>query len=327
MFILAQGPYETIYGEEHAGRIAELVAIDGPPQTAEFVAAEPGLLRDVEIILSGWGAPVMDEAFLAAAPKLEAVFYGAGSVRHFVTDALWERGIVVSSGWAMNAVPVAEYALAQILFSLKRGWQHAMTLRERGAAGRKRLPVPGAFGSKVGIISLGAIGRRLCELLRPFDLEVLAHDPFVGPEVFEELGARQATLDEIFEQCPVVSLHAPNLPSTRGMITGAHFERMQEGATFLNTARGDVVRESEMVDVLRRRADLWAVLDVLANNDRGESDDIHDLPNVILTPHIAGAMDRECRRMGGVMVEELQRYLNGELLLYRITPERLATMA
>jgi len=327
IFVLGAGSFEKIYGDEHSRRIGERVELIAEPQTRETVATDPSLLREVELIFSGWGAPTMDAAFLAAAPKLEAVFYGAGSVRGMVSDALWVRGIVVSSAWAMNGVPVAEFALAQILFSLKRGWQHMLAIREHGAAGRRRVPMPGAYGTKVGLISLGAIGRRMCELLRPFDLEVLAYDPFVDDAVFAELGARRAELDEIFEQCDVVSLHTPNLPSTRGMIAGAHFERMKRDATFINTARGDVVREREMVEMLRRRPDIWACLDVLAHDDRSADEDIYALPNVVITPHIAGSMDRECRRMGNAMVNELDRYLAGEPLHWQITRDRIAAMA
>ena len=327
IFVLSSDSFEKIYGDELADEIARLVEVDAPPQTAQSVREAPAVLLDVELIFSGWGAPVMDAAFLAAAPKLEAVFYGAGSVRGLVTDAFWARGIVLTHAAAMNGVPVAELTLSQILFSLKRGWQHVMSIRDHGEAGRRRVPVPGAYGTRVGVISLGAIGRRVCELLRPFDVEVLAHDPFVDDAVFGELGARRARLDELFAQCEVVSLHTPNLPSTRGMITGAHFRSMKRDATFINTARGDVVREREMVEVLRERPDLWAVLDVLAHDDRSAGVDIYELANVVITPHIAGSLGRECRRMGRAMVDELRRYLDGEPLHWQVTPERLARMA
>ena len=316
LFLLGADSFQQIYGAEQAAEIGRLVEISPAP-----------LLRDVEIILSGWGAPVMDEAFLDAAPRLEAVFYGAGSVRGLVSDAFWDRGFVLSSAWAMNAVPVAEFTLAQILLALKRTWPHALSIVRGGLEGRKRLPVPGAYGATVGIISLGAVGRKVCELLKPFDLQVLAYDPFVDDAVLAELSVQRAGLDELFERSDVVSLHAPNLPSTRGMITGAHFERMKPDATFINTARGDVIREREMADVLRRRPDLWAILDVLANNDRGETPDIYELPNVVITPHIAGSMGRECRRMGKAVADELRRYLAGEPLRWPITRERLAVMA
>ena len=327
IFILHAEAFETIYGGEHRQAIAELVDIAGPPVTADAVLTDPAVLRDVELVFSGWGAPQMDAAFLAAAPELEAVFYGAGSVRGFVTDALWERGVVVSSAWAMNAVPVAEFTLSQILFSLKRGWAHAMSIARRGREGRQRMPVPGAYHTRVGIISLGAIGRLVCKLLRPFDVEVLACDPYVDDAVFDQLGVRRASLEEIFARCHVVSLHAPNLPSTRGMIAGGHFTSMPKDATFINTARGDIIREEELVAVLRQRPDLWAVLDVLADGDRGADPAIYDLPNVVLTPHIAGALDRERRRMGAAMVAELRRYLAGQPLQWQITRELLAHMA
>ncbi|NQT52906.1 glycerate dehydrogenase, partial [bacterium] len=131
----------------------------------------------------------------------------------------------------------------------------------------------------------------------------------------------------IFAQCHVVSLHAPNLPSTRGMIAGHHFASMQRDATFINTARGDIIREEELVAVLRQRPDLWAVLDVLADNDHGADPALYDLPNVVLTPHIAGALDGERRRMGAAMVAELRRYLAGQPLQWQITRERLEHMA
>ena len=327
IFVLDTESFEKIFGDEHAEAVRRLVDIYAPLQTAQSVRDDPSVLRDAELLISGWGPPHVDEAFLAEAPVLEAIFYGAGSVRRLVSDALWTRGIVLSSAWAMNAVPVAEFTLSQILFSLKRGWLHVMQIEREGEAGWRHAPMPGAYGTRVGIISLGAIGRLVCGLLRPFDVEVLAYDPFVEEAVFEELGARRASLDEIFEQCEVVSLHTPNLPSTRGMITGAHFARMKRDATFINTARGDVIREIEMVEALRKRPDLWAVLDVLAGDDRSAGGEVYKLPNVILTPHIAGSMDGECRRMGNETVEEIKRYLAGEPLRWQVTRERFAHMA
>ena len=107
----------------------------------------------------------MDEAFLASAPKLEAVFYGAGSIRGIVSDAFWERGIVISSAAAMNAIPVAEFTLAQILLALKRTWQHAADVRREGKFVRQQGKVAGAYGTHVGLISLGEVGRLVAKLL------------------------------------------------------------------------------------------------------------------------------------------------------------------
>ncbi|MCB0061353.1 MAG: hydroxyacid dehydrogenase [Caldilineaceae bacterium] len=221
---------------------------------------------------------------------------------------------------------MAEFTLAQILLCLKKTWQHALAIK---AAGRypTRMTVPGGYGSTVGIISLGMIGRMVCEHLQRFDLNVIAYDPFVTADAATALGATLVTLEELFQQADVVSLHTPWLDETVGMITGAHLAAMKEGATFLNTARGAIVREAEMIAVLQQRPDLLAVLDVTYPEPPAAGSPLYTLPNVILTPHIAGSMDTECRRMGQIVVEELKRYLAGEPLQWAISQAQAMVMA
>jgi phosphoglycerate dehydrogenase-like enzyme len=161
----------------------------------------------------------------------------------------------------------------------------------------------------VGVISLGMLGRLVCEHLRRFELQVLAYDPLVSAEEAARYGATWRTLDEIFRQADVVSLHTPWLQETEGLITGAHLASMKEGATLINTARGAIVREAEMIDVLQQRPDLLAVLDVTWPEPPLPGSPLYTLPNVILTPHIAGSLDAECQRMGQIVVEELQRFV------------------
>jgi phosphoglycerate dehydrogenase-like enzyme len=306
--------------------MAALVDLYAPPQTRESVAANPALLRPCEIIFSGWGAPCIDAAFLAAAPRLRALFYGAGSVKGVVTDALWDRAIVVTSSWGANGIPVAEYTLAQILFSLKLGWRFALQIKQQGKY-PARTPVPGAYSSTVAIISLGMIGRLVCDLLRRFEVKVIAYDPFASAETAATLGVSLCSLDECFARADVVSLHTPWLPETEKMITGTHFRAMKQDATFINTARGAVVDEPAMIAVLQARPDLTAILDVTHPEPPKPGSPLYTLPNVILTPHIAGSMNHECRRMGHYAVEECRRFLKGEPLLWQVTKERAATLA
>ncbi len=327
IYILDPHPYKVIYGPQEREDISKLIDIYAPPQTRETIKNNPEVLRDADVIMSGWGGPKMDEDFLAAAPNVKALFYGAGSVKGLVSDAAWERGIIVTSAYAANAVPVAEYTLSQILFCLKRGWQMAMMIKRDGAYPHPRPTVPGAYRTTVGIVSLGMIGRKVCELLKNFDMKVIAYDPFASAQDAAELGVELCSLDELFARSDVVSLHTPWLKETEGMITGAHFESMKEGATFINTSRGAVVNEPQMIDVFNKRPDLFAVLDVTYPEPPQPGSPLYTMPNVILTPHIAGSMDLECNRLGRYMVEELQRYLNGEPLKWNITKERAAIMA
>ena len=326
IYLLHPDAYAKIYSTPEREAIAALVDIVAPPQTAESVHEHPEVLAEVEAIFSGWGMAPLDEALLAAAPHLKIIFYGAGSIRYFATGAAWNRGIVISSAWAANAVPVAEFTLAQIVFSLKRGWHFALSIK-RAQSWVPKAPVPGAFDSTVGLVSLGMIGRMVAERLRALDVHVIAYDPFVSAEDAAALGVRLVPLDEVFRQADVVSLHTPNLPETRGMITGEHFAVMKPGATFINTARGAIVREQEMIDVLTARPDLYAALDVTDPEPPIEDSPLYTLPNVVLTPHIAGSMDAECRRMGQTMVDECRRYLAGEPLRWAIDRMRAQTLA
>ena len=134
-------------------------------------------------------------------------------------------------------------------------------------------------------------------------------------------------LDEVFARGDVVSLHAPWLPQTEGMITGAQLAAMREKATFLNTARGALVREAELIAVLQQRADLCAVLDVTHPEPPAPDSPLYALPNVVLTPHIAGSVGAECQRMGRAMADELARYVRGAPLHWSITRSQAALMA
>jgi phosphoglycerate dehydrogenase-like enzyme len=323
LYVLDPSSFGLIYGPEEQRDISAVVDIIAPPQSARDILERPELLADVDMIFSGWQGPLLDEAFFAAAPKLKAVFYGAGTMGYILTPAVWERGIVVTSALEANAVPVAEYTLAIILFSLKHGWRLAREVRTSRSL-PPRNEVPGCYGSTVGLVSLGAIAQKVVELLKSFDLNVLVYDPFLAKDDARALGVELASLEEVFRRCDAVSLHTPVFPETIGMITGNHFASMKQGATFINTARGELVREAEMVEVLADRPDLQAVLDVTMEEPPKPNSLILRLDNVVLTPHIAGSAGRECRRMGRYMVEELQRYLAGQPLKYALTEKSVA---
>jgi phosphoglycerate dehydrogenase-like enzyme len=326
LYLLNESAFDQIYGPDERRDIEELVDLVAPPQSAWTIAEHPELLADVEVILSGWDMPTMDEAFLAAAPNLKAVFYGAGSIKKIVTDAFWARGIPITSAYAANAVPVIEYTLAQILLSLKRTWYYMFAIREQKQY-VPRLPMPGAYGSTVGLISLGMIGSGVACKLQQFDVRVIAYDPFITLDRAAALGVELCSLEDIFRRADVVSLHAPWLDETVGMIHGAHFASMKPDATFINTARGAIVREDEMIRVLQDRPDLWAILDVTYPEPPAPGSPLYSLPNVVLTPHIAGSLDNECRRMGRLAVEELRKFVNGEALQWEIGREQAAIMA
>lgn len=267
---------------------------------------------ETEVIFSTWGMPELGEDFLEKVPDLEAVFYAAGSIRGFAHEAGWRRGIRIFSAARANAIPVAEFTVAQLILGLK----HAHALKVSTAADWHKAQalkdsMRGNFQSRVGLVSYGVIARHVRKLLRGYDYNLLVYDPFISEAEAREEGIQLVDLQTLFQECHAVSLHAPLLEETRGLIRGHHLESMQENAVFINTARGALVNQPEMVEVLRRRRDLLAILDVVDPEPPEEGDPVLGLPNAWITPHLAGSMGHECGRMGTYMLGAYQDFLAG----------------
>jgi len=314
--------FDLVYGPEQREQIARHVTIVAPPMNGDSLMRRPDLLKEAEVIFGGWGGPRFDEQFFDLAPNMQAVFYAGGAPASVPANAA-ERGVVMTSAHIANSIPVAEYTLATILFSLKHGW-HLIHRTKAMRTFPDRNHAPGNYGSTVGLVSLGAIARILRVLLEPFDLKILASDPFLSASEADDLDVTRASLDEIFEQSDVVSLHTPLKPETEGLITGRHLMSMRPGATFINTARGGVVRQDELIEVAKQRPDLQFVLDVTNPEPPEKESHLYDLPNVVLTPHIAGSAGGELRRMGQYLVEELERFVAGERLQWAVPARPVA---
>jgi phosphoglycerate dehydrogenase-like enzyme len=304
--------------------VCDLVAEGVPADIPEMKEA----LAEVEILFSGWGAPRMDEETLAYFPKLKVILYGAGSLKSTVTDHFWTRDIPICSAWMANAVPVAEFTFAQIILALKQYMTMPGLMRNAETSKRPLyFEQGGAYGTTVSLISLGVIGKKVAKFLQLLDVEVLAYDPFCSPEAAAELGVKLVSLEEAFARGRVVSLHTPWLKETEGMVTGKLLASIPLGGTFINTARGAVVNETELIETLQSRPDLSALLDVTRPEPPVKGSPFYTLPNVFLTPHIAGSMFGECGRMGEYMVDECRRWVAGEKLHYQISKSACEKMA
>ncbi|MGG2462341.1 hydroxyacid dehydrogenase [Streptomyces sp. RGM 3693] len=315
--LLAMGPgiAERLLGQSQRARLARLAHTDSRLVAHELAAPGPEIaaaLGAAEVLLTCWGAPPLTAEVLAAAPRLRAVVHAAGSVKQHVTDACWDRGIVVSSAAAANALPVAEYTLAAILFANKRVLPAAHRYRTLRAPHDwlRELDGAGNHGRTVGIVGASRIGRRVIELLRPFALRVLLYDPFVDEEEAGRLGVRKVPLAELCTGSEVVSVHAPEVPATRHLIGARELALMPDGATLVNTSRGSLVDEAALVAELCSGR-LGAVLDVTEPELPPADSPLYELPNVLLTPHLAGSLGTELHRMADHALDELERYAQG----------------
>ena len=283
-------------------------------------------LAEADVLFATWGMPKLDEEFLAAAPRLKAVFYAAGSVKCFATPESYKRGIVISSAWQANAIPVAEYSHATILLGLTGFWS-SQRLARAGKFSHQHSPVAGAFHSNVGLVSLGAIGRLVAGHLAKHEINILAYDPYATPAAAASLGVTLVSLQELFAKSHVVSIHTPWLPETEKMINGPLLRSMPEGATLINTSRGAVIDEADLCQVLAERQDITAILDVTHPEPPLPDSPLRTLENVVLTPHIAGSIGGEVARMGYWMNDELDLYLAGKPLQHGVSEDMLARMA
>ncbi|MFD9117144.1 hydroxyacid dehydrogenase [Streptomyces bottropensis] len=328
LFAMTAENVPRVFPPEVLSRLRESVEIDPALVAEDF--ADPRVhkaLAEAEVLVTGWGCPRIDRAVLDAAPRLRAVLHSAGSVKGFVTPAVWERGIAVSTAAAANAVPVAEYTLAMILLAGKDILGRRERLRtERASPGWGFVPGIGNHGRRVGVIGASRIGRRVIELLRPFDLRVSLTDPYVDEAGAAALGVPLLPLDDLLRTCDIVTVHAPDTPETHRLLDRRALALMPDGAVLINTARGALVDHDALLDELRAGR-LSAILDVTDPEPLPADSPLLDLPNAFVTPHLAGSQGKEVARLGLSVTEEAERLTTGRELAHaldRTTLERMA---
>jgi len=329
--VLAMAPALTpdLFTPEHHARLATLALLPDPQPLTRFDDARAAtLLARAEVLLTSWGSPRIDAAALARAPRLAAIIHAAGTVKGHVDPCCFERGIRVSSAAAANAIPVAEFALAAILLAGKR----AFRLQHRYAEVRNyrlwwnEVPPIGNYRKVVGVVGASRIGRLVMQHLRAFEFSVLVADPYLSAEEAAQCGAEKTELDGLLRGSDVVSLHAPSLPETRHLLDARRLALLRDGAVLVNTARGALVDGDALrAELVAGRID--AVIDTTDPEILAADSPLYDLPNVFLTPHIAGAMGTETQRMATLALDEIERFAKGEPLAHEIRLEDLARIA
>ena len=297
----------------------------GPGTSFRTDPAVRAALPDVDVLLTGWGCPRIGPEVLDEAPKLQAILHAAGSVKAIVDPVAFDRGIQVSSAATANAQPVAEFTVAAIVMAGKRAFRLAAQYRlERRKADAHGMP--GNYGATVGLLGASRIARMVAERLRTFDLDVLISDPYLTADEAAALGAELVDNDTLFSRSDILSVHAPLLPETVGLVDARLLGLLKDGASLINTARGKIIDSGALLrECASGRID--AVLDVTDPEPLPPDSPLLDLPNVFVTPHVAGAVGNEIARLGELAVSELERLTTGQSLLHAISPTELGRLA
>lgn len=315
-----------VFKEEHIDRLknlGELIFNSNSAGPEEAEAAE--LIRGADIAVTSWNCPRITSAILKNAPDLKLLIHAAGSVKGIVSDELWTMGVRVSGAAAALGKGVAETALGLTISSLKNIWNLGNVTRYGGWNAQNNT-VREIYDVTIGVIGAGYAGRHYIKLLSNFDVNILLYDPTLSKDECSLIGARKADLDELLEASDVVSVHAPSVPATYRMINSSNLRLMKDRAILINTARGSIIDEAALISELKSGR-ISACIDVTDPEPPSEYNELRSLPNVILTPHIAGSVNNGKKRIGDLVISELESYLKDRTLVYEIKPEKLSILA
>lgn len=305
-----------VYSDLVLEKLQELPGLELTPEPVylDELSEKAELTQQAQIVFSKWGMPeISREMVQQYFPNLKAIFYAGSSIKRFALP-FFAQGVRIFAAGEANAEAAAEFTLANILLANKgahracRMYKNAQGYQQ---ARREADARTGNYRAKVGLIGVGRVGSRVAELLKPFDVDVLAYDPYLTPYRAKQLHVVIAELEELFSECDVISSHLPSNAQTAGMLNYDLFSLMMPHATFINAALFEPVVEADLARALQEVPTRTAVLDSI----RAEADPSNDifltLDNAILTPHIAGSFGGELERMGELLVEACSDYLSG----------------
>ena len=316
----------SVFSVRAMARLQSLGEVSANETELTDPAVIKSVIQDADIAVTSWGNGSLTADILDCAPNLRLVAHAAGSVKPVVSDALFERGISVISSAAVLSRGVSETALGFTIAAAKNFFNLNQMIHDGGWA-HDRKQITELFEIKIGVIGCGYAGSHYIELLRNFDVDILAYDPFLSAGRIQAIGAVKAELDQIIRECDIISLHAPSIPSTRHMINAETLDGMKDGVILINTARGSLVDEMALYECLKSGKIKYACLDVTDPEPPAADHPLRTLPNCIMTPHLAGLANNGLGRIGMHVCSEIEHLLHNEPLTSRVTKDMLATIA
>ena len=315
-------------------RLNALGEIIANPNDRNYTSEElADLIPGMEACITSWGSPKFTDEVIARSDSLKVIVHAAGSVKGLLTPAVFEKGIAVCTSQPAMGISVAAMTVAMMEIMLRNVVNLASAIRsqrtwrpELGGRGFTEPPSRELNGKVVGIVGASLIGRLVIQFIQPWGVELRIFDPYLSAEEAESLGAKKVSLEEIFAECDVISVHAPLTDETRGMITREHLRLIKPGAVLINTSRGAIIDHEALLDELKTGR-FSAALDVTDPEPLPNGHEFFGLENVVFTPHISGGTPEMKLRQGEAAVKNLELFLTGGAPSRLVTREMLATMA
>jgi phosphoglycerate dehydrogenase-like enzyme len=306
---------DLVFGQGRRQQITDMTDLYPEIITSENFEEHASSLSDLEVIFSTWEMPKLTGEQVKKMPALKAVLYAAGATRMF-RDPFEQNGVAVCSATAANGIPVAEFALSQILLSGAGYWYNTRNcIDEHHTEMFNNFRGFGNYGKRVAILGNGTISNYLQDFLRHHTLEVVV--------VPSRASSRTVSLEEAFETSFAVVNLFPDRDDNAGILSAGLFRRMIRYAVFINLGRGRQVNELDLAAVMDERPDLTALLDVQYPEPPKNGSKLYSLSNVQLTSHIAGSKAAELVRMADYMIEDFHRLEKGEPLKYQVQAGQL----
>src|SRR5579875_178807 len=291
---------------------ATIAILQGEPGwnvvTADQIPAGglPQALEDADALIVR-SAVQADAALLQHAPKLRLIGRAGVGVDNIDTAEATRRGIVVMNTPGANAVAVAELTLG-LMIAMCRSIPRANSTMHEGKWDKKSLQGTELRGKTLGIVGLGRIGLEVARRAKAFGMELLGYDPFVAPVIARENQVTLVPIDEIFSESDFLSLHVGLTPQTEGLINKTSLAIMKKGVRIINCARGELIVDDALVHALNSGHVAGAALDVFRAEPLKDSP-YFEIPNILLSPHIAGSTDEAQEAIGIQLANQVRDYL------------------
>lgn len=317
--------FHTFFNPSLIDELEQMADVTWNESTTDQLTREQlcAAIKDVDFIITGWGSPILDEEVLQHANKLKMVAHTGGTVKPYVTDAVYERGITVVSGNNVYAESVAESVIAYALASLRDIPKYSSELKQ--GIWPKGYYNKGLLNKKIGIVGYGMIAKYTVEMLKPFHPELYVYSKHITQDELDKHGMKKAELEEIFTTCDIVSLHSASTPANYRMINESLLMSMQDGALLINTARGAIIDEEALVRVMQAKP-IYAVLDVFEVEPLPAQHPLTTLENAILMPHMGGPTVDRRLIVTKQVIHEIRRFLSDEPLVCEISQAYANTM-